>query len=87
MRIKKKELLDALRNKPRAYLILHYLISSCCAKTAEVEVHQDKLGQKLGVHRDTIGRWVRYLEKNQYLVCLDFSQEARGKRYRIGEKS
>jgi hypothetical protein len=76
------ELITVL-NKGTALRIVSHLLSLCNLKKPEFWVDQGLLGQKLGIHRDTVGRWIRYMEKNGFLEFLGFTGYGGRKRYRL----
>jgi hypothetical protein len=69
--------------KPRALQILNHLLTLCNPQKPEVWIDQQLVGKKLGVHRETAGYWIRYLERLGRLVCLGFHHDGRRKRYLI----
>jgi biotin operon repressor/gas vesicle protein len=69
--------------KPRALQILNHLLTLCSPQNPEVWIDQADLGKKLGLHRDTVGRWIRYLEDIGRLVCQGVKKGRRVKTYRI----
>lgn len=69
--------------EPRALQILNHLLTLCNPQKPEVWVDQQLIGTKLGVHRETIGRWIRHLVKVGRLVFLGFHYDGRRKRYLI----
>jgi hypothetical protein len=75
--------LIAETEKPRALQILNHLLTLCNPQNPEVWIDQQWLGNKLGIHRDTVGRWIRHLEQIGRLVFLGFRNDGRRKRYLI----
>lgn len=75
--------LIAETEKPRALQILNHLLTLCSPQNPEVWIDQGLLGRKLGIHRDTVGRWVRHLEDVGRLAFLGFRNDGRRKRYLI----
>ena len=69
--------------KPRALQILTHLLTLCNPQKPEIWIDQGLLGKNLGIHRDSVGRWIRYLEKIGRLVFLGFRHDGRRKRYLI----
>jgi hypothetical protein len=69
--------------QPRALQILNHLLTLCNPQKPEVWVDQQLIGTKIGVHRDTVGRWIRYLERVGRLICQGFHHDGRRKRYLI----
>lgn len=69
--------------KPRAIQILTHLLTVCNPQRPEVWVDQGLLGSKLGIHRDTVGKWIRHLENIGRLVFIGFRADGRRKRYQI----
>jgi hypothetical protein len=69
--------------QPRALQILNHLLTLCNPQKPEVWVDQQLIGKKLGVHRETAGRWIRHLERVGRLICLGFHHDGRRKRYLI----
>ena len=76
------ELITDLR-KGTALRIVAHLLSLCNLKDPVFWVDQRLVGQKLGIHRDSVGRWIRYLVKNGYLEFLGFTGYGGRKRYRL----
>lgn len=76
------QMIDAVK-KPRAIQILVHLLTLCNPNKPEVWVDQRLLGLKLGIHQDTAGIWIRYLEKIGRLAFLGYRHDGRRKRYRI----
>jgi len=70
-------------SKPRAMQILTHLLTLCNPQKPEVWIDQGLVGKTLGIHRDTVGRWIRHLEDVGRLVFLGFRHDGRRKRYRI----
>lgn len=69
--------------KPRALQILNHLLTLCSPEKPEVWVDQALVGHKLGIHQDTVGRWIRYLVKIERLISLGYYKDGRRKRYKI----
>ena len=69
--------------KPRALQILTHLLTLCNPQKPEVWVDQGLVGRNLGIHRDTVGKWIRYLEDLGRLVFIGFRHDGRRKRYLI----
>jgi hypothetical protein len=69
--------------KPRALQILNHLLTLCPPQKPEVWVDQALVGRILGIHQDTVGRWVRYLVKIGGLISLGYHKDGRRRRYKI----
>jgi hypothetical protein len=69
--------------KPRALQILNHLLKCCSLKKALVWVNQSWLAKQIGVHIETIGRWIRYLEKQGWLKFTGQRKQGRLKVYEI----
>jgi biotin operon repressor len=69
--------------KPRALQILNLLLTLCNPQKPEVWVSQSFIGKKLGIHRDTAGKWIRELEKQGRLSFIGLFKDGRHKKYKI----
>lgn len=69
--------------KPRALQILNHLLTLCSPQKPEVWIDQALVGDVLGIHQDTVGRWVRYLVKMGSLISLGYYKDGRRRRYKI----
>lgn len=69
--------------KPRAQQILNHLLTLCSPQKPEVWVDQGLIGRTLKIHRDTVGRHIRYLQRIGYLAFVGFLKDGRRKCYRI----
>jgi hypothetical protein len=69
--------------KPRALQILNHLMTLCNPQNPEIWIDQGLIANKFKIHRDTVGRWVRSMEKSGLLSFIGFKNDGRRKRYKI----